>query len=143
LEAKTIVIGVIGGLVVFGILMGIIATEVLDGPPPKENSYVTLVLRKVDGEVKAIGILGVLGTNPTIVMRSSVDHQMNLRIINQDQEAHQFVIEGLASTKILADDIDDTLILSGGSLGSYTYRCALHEDEIFGEFRVVKVTATG
>jgi hypothetical protein len=97
----------------------------------------------VDGEVKAIGILGVLGTNPTIVMRSSVDHQMNLRIINQDQEAHQFVIEGLASTKILADDIDDTLILSGGSLGSYTYRCALHEDEIFGEFRVVKVTATG
>jgi len=116
----------------------------LEGPPPKENSYVTLALRKVEGEVKVIGISGVLGTNPTIVMRSSLEHQMNLRVVNQDQEAHQFVIEGLASTKILGgDDVVDTLVLSGGHEGSYIYRCTLHEDEIFGEFRIVRVTATG
>lgn len=143
MEAKTVVIGVLVGLVVFAIFIGIIATEMLEGPAPKENSYATLALRQIDGEVKAVGISGVLGTNPTIIMRSSPDHQMNLRIINQDHEPHQFVIEGLASTRILdTDNVVDTLVLSGGNEGSYTYKCALH-DETFGEFRIVRVTARG
>lgn len=43
-------------------------------------------------------------------MRSSPDHQMNLRVINLDQEPHQLVIEGLGvSTKVLdADNREDT-----------------------------------
>lgn len=47
-EFKTVVFGIVGGLVVFGILIGIVATDLLYGPPPKENNYITLVLRKVD-----------------------------------------------------------------------------------------------
>ena len=145
MELKTVVFSIVGGLVVFGILIGIVATDLLSGPPPKENNYITLVLRQVDGKVKAVAISGVLGTNPTIVMRSSPDNQMNLRVINLDQEPHQLVIEGLnASTKVLdTDNREDTIVLSGGNEGSYTYRCALHDNEIFGEFRVVRVTARG
>lgn len=144
-EFKTVVFGIVGGLVVFGILIGIVATDLLYGPSPKENNYITLVLRQVDGEVKAVAISGVLGTNPTIVMRSSTDNQMNLRVINLDQEPHQLIIEGLkASTKVLdTDNREDTIVLSGGNEGSYTYRCSLHDNEIFGEFRVVRVTARG
>jgi hypothetical protein len=142
---KTIVIGIIGGLVVFGILIGIIATGLLEGPPQKENNYITLVLRKEGGELKAIAISGVLGTNPTIVMRSSPDHQMNLTVLNQDEEAHQLVIDGLnVSTKLLDPyNRTDTIAISGGEEGSYTYRCALHENEVFGELRIVRVTARG
>ena len=145
MELKTVVIAIVAGLVVFGILIGIVATDLLYGPPPKENNYITLVLRQVDGEVKAVAISGVLGTNPTIVMRSSPDNQMNLRVINLDQEPHQLVIEGLnTSTKVLdADNREDTIVLSGGNEGSYTYRCSLHDNEIFGEIRVVRVTARG
>jgi hypothetical protein len=144
LESKTIVFGVVGGLVVFGILMGIVATGMFDGAPQKENAYITLALRRVDGELKAVGISGVLGTNPTIVMRSSLDHQMNPKIINQDYEAHQFSIDGVASTQILdADNAVDTLALSGRREGIYSYRCLLHEGETLGEFRIVRVTATG
>lgn len=70
---------------------------------------------------------------------------MNLRVINLDQEPHQLVIEGLkASTKVLdTDNREDTIVLSGDNEGSYTYRCSLHDNEIFGEFRVVRVTARG
>ena len=69
---------------------------------------------------------------------------MNTRVINQDQKAYQLFPDGFdSSTKILGiGNFVDKIVLKRKK-GCYTYRCTLHEDKVFNEFRVVRFTATG
>ncbi|MEM2856628.1 MAG: hypothetical protein QW416_05965 [Candidatus Nitrosocaldaceae archaeon] len=131
---KGIFIIIISGFVVFGILTNLI--HILEGPPPKETTYVTLVFK----DDKVEGVLGIGGENPTIVMRSSKYHQMQIRIVNGDDNPHLLVIENIASTKLLQPAEIDTLLLSGGERGKYRYYDAV-TNATLGEFWIVRVTA--
>lgn len=131
---KGIFIIIISGFVVFGILTNMI--HILEEPLPKETTYVTLVFR----DDKVEGILGIGGENPTIIMRSSKYHQMQIRIVNGDDNPHQLVIENIASTKLLQPAEIDTLLLSGGERGKYRYYDAVTNTTL-GEFWIVRVTA--
>ncbi len=91
-----------------------------------------------------MGISGIAGTDPALVLRNSLDYQVNTRVINQDQKAYQLVADRFdSSTKILGtENVVDNIVLKRQK-GCCTYRCALHEDKVFNEFRVVRFTATG
>ena len=131
----------------FAITMGLVASEFLEGPSLyKETSYVTLAFKNVDGKIIVSGLIGVGGTNPTIIMRSSTSYQMILTIVNHDTVPHQFIIDDLGISTDILDPYGkkaDVLTLSGGKEGTYTYRDALNPEITIGEFRIVKVTAFG
>ena len=121
-----------------GFIAPIVILHALEGPPPKETTYVTLVFIDED---KVKGVLGIGGINPTITMRASETyHQMQFRVVNNDDQPHQLVIEGVANTKVLEPGDLDTLMLSGGEYGKYRYYDAI-TDKTLGEFWILKVTA--
>ena len=130
MELKVPPLRILRGIVVFGIIIGKVVTGLLEEAPPKTDLYIIPVLREVEGKLKALGLSGVAGTNPALVIRNSLDYQMNIRVIDEDQKTHQLVIDGLdSSTKIFdAENVVDNIVLRGGKKGYYTYRCALHED---------------
>lgn len=131
----------------FVIILGLMASEVLEGPSIyKETSYVTVAFKSVDGEVIVDGLIGVKDANPTIVMRSSAAHQMILTVVNHDSVPHQFVVDELGISTDILDPLGkkaDVLTLNGGKEGTYTYRDALNPEVAIGEFRIVSVTAFG
>jgi len=131
----------------FAIMLGLMASEFFEGPSTyKETSYVTVAFKSIDGKVSLDGLIGVSGTNPTIVMRSSTAHQMILTVVNHDDTPHQFIIDGLGILTEILEPFGkkaDVLILSGGEEGIYTYRDALNPDIAIGEFRIVRVSAFG
>ncbi len=131
----------------FAVILGIKATEFLEGSSPyKETSYVTVAFQNIDGKVSVAGLVGVSGINPTIVTRSSTANQMILTVVNHDNVPHQFTIDGLGiSTKVLEPNEKkaDVLTLSGGKEGTYKYRDALNPEMALGEFKIVRVTAFG
>lgn len=130
-RGRNVFIVIAAAFAAFVAIFGMLATELLEGPSLyKETSYVTLAFKNVGGELRVEGLVGVSGENPTIIMRSSIAHQMILRVVNHDSMPHQFIIDGLnISTKILEAEEDgvnyDILTLSGGKEGVYTYRDAL------------------
>ncbi|GIU71476.1 MAG: hypothetical protein KatS3mg003_0955 [Candidatus Nitrosocaldaceae archaeon] len=123
----------------FAAFIAVIAVmHALEGPPPKETTYVTLVFIDKD---KVKGVLGIGGINSTITMRGSETyHQMQFRVVNGDDEPHQLVIEGIASTKLLEPGDLDTLMLSGGEYGKYKYYDAITNTTL-GEFWILRVSA--
>jgi hypothetical protein len=131
----------------FAIIMGLMASELLEGPPVyKETSYVTIAFKSTDGKVSVDGLIGVSGTNPTIVMRSSATHQMILTVVNHDNVPHRFIIDGLGISTEILDPYGkkaEVLTLSGVEEGTYTYRDTLNPEIEIGEFRVVRITAFG
>ncbi len=121
-----------------GFIAPIVILHALEGPPPKETTYVTLVF--IDDD-KVKGVLGIGGINPTITMRASETyHQMQFRVVNGDDQPHQLVIEDIASTKVLELGDLDTLILSGGEYGKYRYYDAITNTTL-GEFWILRVSA--
>jgi hypothetical protein len=144
-SGKIIFLVIASAFAAFAIILGLMASEFFEGPSPyKETSYVTIAFKNIEGKVSINGIIGVSGTNPTIIMRSSTSYQMILTVVNHDDVPHQFSIDGLGISTEILDPYGkkaDVLTLSGGNEGTYTYRDALNPETVIGEFRIVKVTA--
>ena len=111
--------------------------HVFEEQAPKETTYVTLVFIDKD---KVRGVLGIGGINPTIVMRCSDAHQMQFRIVNNDDINHKLIIENIIESKLLEPAELDTLMLSGEEQGKYRIYDPLYNATL-GEFLIVKVTA--
>lgn len=147
ITGKTIFLIIASAFAAFAVILGLMASEFFEGPSPyKETSYVTIAFKNIDGTVSINGIIGVSGSNPIIIMRSSTSYQMILTVVNHDNTPHQFTIDGLGISTEVLDPYGkkaDVLTLSGGKEGTYTYRDALNPETAIGEFRIVKVTAFG
>ena len=141
-EGKLVLLALIGGMVTFAVALvfisggGVRQAEIF----LPEKAYVTAAFQRLDGEVRLVGIKGIAGVNPTILMRTG-DFAMELTVVNQDSERHALYIDGLyVSTKFLNPGESEVLTLYSKGEGTYDYYDYGNMDEPLGQIRAVKVT---
>jgi hypothetical protein len=106
-----------------------------------EKTQDTLAFREVDGKVALVGIKGIAGVNPTLIMRTG-DFAMELTIINEDDQPHMLYIDGVnASTKILRPGDSDVITFYSKGEAVYNYYDWGADREPLGQIEAVKVTA--
>lgn len=137
---KFIVIGVIGGLVLFGALVWLVG----QGAVRHVNIFYPETVRQTvafrdDGEKTIlVGISGVGGINPTLITRMGFEYI--LTIINDGTTGHRLYIDGLnVQTELLAPGEKYTITIRPQTEGTYNYYDNQNELELLGQLRVVKV----
>jgi hypothetical protein len=141
-DGKLVLIALVGGMVAFAIALVFISgggvRHVQIFLP--EKSQFTVAFRNIDGEAKLVGIGGIAGVNPTILMRTG-DFAMELTVVNQDSERHTLYIDGLnVYTKILNPGESEVLTFYSKGEATYNYYDYGKNDEPLGQIKAVKVT---
>jgi hypothetical protein len=141
-DNRLILFALVGGMAAFAILLvfisGGLVRQVSIFLP--EKTYATVTFQKIDGEVRLVGIGGISGVNPTIIMRTG-DFAMELIVVNQDSERHALYIDGLnISTKFLNPGESEVLTFYSKGEAAYNYYDYGAQDESLGQIRAVKVT---
>src|SRR5688572_23790578 len=98
-DGKMILLALVGGIGAFALVLVFIssgAVRHVDIFLP-EKTYVTVAFQNIEGELKVVGIGGIAGINPTILMRTG-DFAMELTVVNQDIVPHALYIDGLNIT---------------------------------------------
>ena len=134
-------IGIVAGISFFVLTIAYVGQgNVRDTPLLRgEKVEQTIALEKINDELYVIGVSGIGGQNPTLIMRS--DYVYFLNIINRDDVGHKFYIDGLnVTSKYIPKNGMDTIQIYGSPEGTYRYYI-LTEDEktLSGEFRSAKV----
>lgn len=136
-----IVIGVIAGFAFF-----VLAIAYVGQGNVRERSLLlgekveqTIALEQIDNQLHVIGVRGIGGLDPTLVMRS--DYPYFLNIINRDEIGHRFYIEGLnVTSKYIPSNDMDTILIYGSPVGTYQYYVLTRGEKVLsGEFRSTKV----
>jgi hypothetical protein len=105
-----------------------------------EKAFVTVAFQNLDGEVKLVGIEGIAGINPTIIMRTG-DFAMELTVINQDSVPHALYIDGLnLTTRFMAPGDSEVLTFYSKGESTYNYYDYEHRESPLGQIQAVKVT---
>jgi len=142
-DDRLVLFAVVGGIVAFAIALTVISGGFVRHVQIflPEKAYATVAFRNIDGQVKLVGIEGVEGANPTILMRTG-DFAMELTVVNQDNEAgHLLYIDGVhVSTKFLNPGQSDVLTFYSKGEATYNYYDYAIQDEPLGQIRAVKVT---
>lgn len=146
-DNRLVLFAVVGGIVAFAIALTVISGGFVRHVQIflPEKAYATVAFRNIDGQVKLVGIEGVAGINPTILMRTG-DFAMELTVLNQDNEAgHLLYIDGdmHVSTKFLNPGQSDVLTFYSkgeATYNYYDYAGQEEEHEPLGQIRAVKVT---
>jgi hypothetical protein len=141
-DDRLVLFAVVGGIVAFAIALTVISGGFVRHVQIflPEKAYATVAFRNIDGQVKLVGIEGVAGANPTILMRTG-DFAMELTVVNQDNEGHLLYIDGVhVSTKFLNPGQSDVLTFYSKGEATYNYYDYAIQDEPLGQIRVVKVT---
>ncbi len=141
-DGKLVLIALVGGMAAFAITLVLISgggvRHVQIFLP--EKSQFTVAFRNIDGEVKLVGIGGIAGVNPTILMRTG-DFAMELTVVNQDSERHALYIDGLhVYSKILNPGDSEVLTFYSKGEATYNYYDYGKNDEPLGQIKAVKVT---
>jgi hypothetical protein len=141
-DNRLILFALVGGMAAFAIslvfISGGLVRHVSIFLP--EKAYATVAFQNISGEVELVGIGGISGVNPTIIMRTG-DFAMELTVVNQDSERHALYIDGLnISTKFLNPGESDVLTFYSKGEATYNYYDYGAQDEPLGQIRAVKVT---
>jgi hypothetical protein len=141
-DGKLVLLAVVGVFAAFAIVLlfvsgGLVRHVDIFLP---EKTYATLAFQNMDGQVKLVGITGVGGTNPTILMRTG-DFAMESTVVNQDTERHMLYIDGLqVYSRILDPGQSEILTFYSKGEATYNYYDYGKQDEPLGQIRAVKVT---
>jgi hypothetical protein len=149
-EGKLVLIGIIAMILVFAILLIFVSGGGMRHVPIvwKEKVEATVAFRNINGEVKVVGLKGIIQVNPTLISRTG-DTAYILTVINQDPGSlHMFYVDGInAHTKILRSGENDTITIYSKKEGTYNYYDRLNtasgvsgaEIKSFGQFKAVRV----
>ena len=141
-DGKMVLLALVGGIVAFAIALVYIsggAVRHVDIFLP-EKAYVTVAFQNVDGEVKLVGIGGIAGVNPTILMRTG-DFAMELTVTNQDSVRHALYIDGLnLVTRFLEPGQSEVLTFYSEGEATYNYYDYENRETPLGQIQAVKVT---
>lgn len=146
-EGKIIAFSVIVMIIVLIISMILIGQGTVRHVPItfKEVIKATVAFKKIDGNVKVVGLVGNTGINPTLLSRTG-ETEYSLTVINGDIDIHMFYIEGLnVHTKLLRYGQNDTITIQPDTQGIYNYYDRFSTDKIngsiipIGQFKTLKV----
>lgn len=141
-DGKIVLLALVGGVVAFAIALVVIsggAVRQVDIFLP-EKTYVTVAFQNIDEEVKIVGIGGIAGVNPTILMRTG-DFAMELTVTNQDAVPHAFYLDGLnIMTRYLEPGQSEVLTFYSEGEATYNYYDYDHRETPLGQVQAVKVT---
>lgn len=141
-DGKMVLMALVGGVAAFAIALVVIsggAIRQVDIFLP-EKTYVTVTFQNIEGEVKIVGIGGIAGVNPTILMRTG-DFAMELTVTNQDSISHAFYIDGLnIMTRLLEPGQSEVLTFYSEGEATYNYYDYKHRETPLGQVQAVKVT---
>lgn len=141
-DGKFVLIALVGGIAAFALALFFIsggAVRHVDIFLP-EKTYVTVAFQNIDGELKVVGIGGIAGVNPTILMRTG-DFAMELTVVNQDSVRHAFYIDGLnLMTRFLEPGQSEVLTFYSEGEATYNYYDYENREEPIGQIQAVKVT---
>jgi hypothetical protein len=141
-DEKIVLLALLGGIAAFAIALVFIsggAVRHVDIFLP-EKTYVTVAFQNTDGEVRVLGIGGIAGVNPTILMRTG-DFAMELTVVNQDSIRHAFYIDGLnIMTRYLDPGQSETLTFYSEGEATYNYYDYDSRQAPLGQIQAVKVT---
>ncbi|MEX0657346.1 MAG: hypothetical protein WD154_07375 [Nitrosopumilaceae archaeon] len=137
---KFIVIGVIAGIVFFGVLIGLIGQGTVrhvDIFYP-ETVRQTVAFRDDGAMTTLVGISGIGGeNNPTLITRLGFVYV--LTVINDSASPHMLYIDGLdIQTELLAPGEKDIITCTPQSEGIYNYYDK-QQELLLGQLKVVKV----
>jgi hypothetical protein len=141
-DGKIVLLALVGGMAAFAIALVFISgggvRHVQIFLP--EKSQFTVAFQNIGGEVKLVGIGGIAGVNPTILMRTG-DFAMELTVVNQDSERHALYIDGLnVYTRFLNPGESEVLTFYSKGEATYNYFDYGKQDEPLGQIKAVKVT---
>jgi hypothetical protein len=141
-DGAFVLIAVAGCLAAFAILLAAVSggavRHVFIFLPEKTQD--TIAFRNVDGEVKVVGIKGIAGENPTLLMRTG-DFALELTVINEDDRVHMLYIDGVnAHTKVLRPGDSDMITLYSKGEATYNYYDWGSGNGPLGQIKAVKVT---
>lgn len=111
-DGKIIAFSIIGMIFVLIISMILIGQGTVRHVPItfKEEIKATVAFKKIDGDIKVVGLIGNTGINPTLISRIGEETEYSLTVINEDNDAHVFYIDGLnVHTKLLHYGENDTI----------------------------------
>ena len=137
---KFIVVGVIGGLVLFGALVWLVGQGVVRHVSIfyPETVRQTVAFRDDGTKTTLTGISGVGGVNPTLITRMGFAYI--LTVINDGTTNHRLYIDELnAQTELLAPGEKGIIIISPQTEGTYNYYDNQEDLELLGQLMVVKV----
>lgn len=138
---KFIIAGIIGGIVAFALLVGLIGqggvrhVQIFYPEQVKQ----TVAFQEEGGGVKLVGISGIgEDDNPTLIMRVSFEYV--LTVINHGTTFHRLYIDGVeVQTDLLAPGEQDIITIYPKEEGTYNYYDKRQTLELLGHLRAVKV----
>ena len=91
-----------------------------------------------DGQVMIVGISGISGENPTLIMRNSFAYILTVE--NQDDKPHKLYIDGFeVETKLLQPGSSDTITVFPNKEETYNYYDKVEEPVLLGQLKSVTV----
>jgi hypothetical protein len=142
-DGAFVLIAVVGCLAAFAILLAAVSAAAVRHVLIflQEKTQDTIAFRNVDGQVKVVGIKGITGENPTLLMRTG-DFALELTVINDDDRVHMLYIDGVnAHTKVLSQGDSDVITLYSKGEATYNYYDWGSGNGPLGQIKAVKVTA--
>jgi hypothetical protein len=141
-DGKMVLLALVGGMAAFALALVFISGGAVRHAEIflPEKTYVTVAFQNIDGEVKIVGIGGIAGVNPTILMRTG-DFAMELTVVNQDSIPHALYIDGLdITTRFLEPGQSEVLTFYSEGEATYNYYDYGHSQEPLGQVQAVRVT---
>lgn len=141
-DGRFVLIALVGGIAAFALALVFISGGAVRHVSIflPEKTYVTVAFQNIDGELKLVGIGGIIGVNPTILMRTG-DFAMELTVVNQDTERHMLYIDGLeVRSRVLDPGQSEILTFYSKGEATYNYYDYGEPNEPLGQVRAVKVT---
>jgi hypothetical protein len=106
-----------------------------------EQIQQTIAFQDEEGVTKIVGISGIAGNNPTLIMRTSFAYV--LTVVNQGESPHQFYIDGLEiQTSVLEPRKKETITIYPDKEAIYNYYDKMDLSKPLGQLKSVTVIAS-
>ena len=139
-DKKLIILALVAGVAALAIMIGFIGQGNIRGVQIFFPEKVEQTVAFQDGinQTKIVGISGISGENPTLIMRNSFAYV--LTVINQGDKPHKLYIDGFeVETKLLQPGDKDVITIFPKKEGTYNYYDKADIPILIGQLKSVTV----
>ena len=139
-DKKLIILAIVACVAGLVIMIGFIGQGNVRGVQIyfQEKVEQTVAFQERDGETKIVGISGISGENPTLIMRNSFAYILTVE--NQGEKPHKLYIDGFEEeTELLQPGATDSIIIFPDKEGVYNYYDKVEELIHLGQLKSVTV----
>ena len=139
-DKKLIILAIVACVAGLVIMIGFIGQGNVRGVQIffQEKVEQTVAFQDINNQTKIVGISGISGENPTLIMRNSFAYILTVE--NQGDKPHKFYIDGFeVETKLLQPGSTDSIIVFPSEEGTYNYYDKVDELVLLGQLKSVTV----